>query len=171
MSVQLSSRRASLTTFDVSPLTMKAGISLSKCSRMALTASTPVDPSSRWKSDISKAGATYTPDGMSACESGSQVNALLRLSGTTIDGYFLDQNYPNPFNPTTRIRFHLPSEGFVKLRVYNVAGQEMATLVYRHLNKGWHAYEWDGNNAASGIYIARLTAGASTTTQQMVLQK
>jgi len=71
----------------------------------------------------------------------------------------LDQNYPNPFNPTTNIQFNLPADGFVTLKVYNILGQEVATL-YDHvqMTEGLQHAEFNGANVASGVYFYRLVA-------------
>jgi hypothetical protein len=88
--------------------------------------------------------------------------------------FALRQNYPNPFNPHTTIRFSLPAASAVTLRVYDVAGRHVRTLVSRDLKAGPYAFDWDGTDhrgehAASGVYFYRLTAGADTATRKMVL--
>ncbi|MCB0831843.1 MAG: T9SS type A sorting domain-containing protein, partial [Bacteroidetes bacterium] len=72
-------------------------------------------------------------------------------------------NYPNPFNPSTTIQFELPVEAQVTLKVFNIIGQEIATLADRRFGGGVHSVQWNGlnkynQNAASGIYIYRLIA-------------
>jgi hypothetical protein len=74
--------------------------------------------------------------------------------------YILKQNYPNPFNPTTTIEFSLPKTKFTTLKIYNVLGQLVATLVSDQLNAGYHAFEFDGSGLASGIYYYRLDTGS-----------
>jgi N-acetylneuraminic acid mutarotase len=73
-------------------------------------------------------------------------------------GFTLDQNFPNPFNPTTTIAFHLPASFFVTLKVFNSAGQKVATLVDRHLTSGDHRTEWNASKVPSGIYFYRIQA-------------
>jgi len=75
----------------------------------------------------------------------------------------LAQNYPNPFNPSTTIEFTLPKSEFVGLKVYNILGEEVSTLVSRKLNQGNHTYTFYGKNLASGIYYYQLTAGDPST--------
>ena len=72
--------------------------------------------------------------------------------------FFLSQNYPNPFNPSKTIEFTLPQSEFVELKVYNILGKEVATLVSNKLNQGNHTYSFDGKNLASGIYYYHLVA-------------
>ena len=89
----------------------------------------------------------------------------------------LAQNYPNPFNPTTTIGFTLRERGHVSLRIYNVAGQLLRTLVDETRAPGVsHTIDWDGRNArgssvASGVYFYRLVTKDATMTRKMVLLK
>jgi hypothetical protein len=85
--------------------------------------------------------------------------------------YALLQNYPNPFNPTTRIEFALPAAGFVTLKVYNVLGEEVATLATGNFVAGLHRVTWDGSEAPSGVYFCRLTAGWGVQTIKMMLTR
>ena len=91
-------------------------------------------------------------------------NAILR-------DYHLKQNYPNPFNPSTSIEFTLPKSEYVTLKVYNILGKEVATLVSNKLNPGNHAYKFDGRNLASGIYYYQLVAGDFREVKKMILLK
>ena len=89
----------------------------------------------------------------------------------------LSQNFPNPFNPATTIRYGLPKAERVTLKIYNLLGEEVATLVDNAEKKaGYHAAIWDGRNRdggfiASGIYLYRLRAGKSVVTKKMALVK
>jgi hypothetical protein len=96
-------------------------------------------------------------------------NAL--KSVTTPTTYELHQNYPNPFNPQTSISFSLPTSCQVKLEVFNIMGQSVATLVDGFLEAGLHAVTFDGRNAASGVYFYRLSTTESKETRKMVLLK
>lgn len=83
----------------------------------------------------------------------------------------LHQNYPNPFNPTTTISFTLSRSAFVTLRVFDIAGREVATLKQEELNAGLHRATFEARNLAGGVYFYRLTAGESSQTRRMLLLK
>lgn len=85
--------------------------------------------------------------------------------------FLLKQNYPNPFNPSTRINYSLPAAGFVTLKVYNLIGEEIATLVNNEMTTGNHSVNFSANNLPSGIYICTLNANGVTQSQKMVLLK
>jgi len=88
-----------------------------------------------------------------------------------ITSFNLEQNYPNPFNPTTNIKFNLPTSSFVTLKVYNMLGQEVTTLVNNQLNAGTHTISFEANNLPSGTYFYKLTAGNFTSVKKMLLMK
>ena len=83
----------------------------------------------------------------------------------------LRQNYPNPFNPTTNITFFLPEERPVRLGIYNIVGQQVASLIEDHLLAGEHSVTWDASNNPSGIYIVQLESGSRTLTRKITLVK
>jgi hypothetical protein len=76
--------------------------------------------------------------------------------------FAINQNYPNPFNPSTQINFELPEKAKVSLTVYNVMGQEVATLVNTQMQAGFHDISFEASNLSSGVYIARLVAVGNT---------
>ena len=81
------------------------------------------------------------------------------------------QNYPNPFNPTTDIEYDLPSKVRVSLKVYDVLGQEIATLYSGQQDAGEHVVTFNGDRFASGVYFYRLQAGGYTSVKKMMLIK
>lgn len=83
----------------------------------------------------------------------------------------LNQNYPNPFNPTTQISFYLNKDGNAAMNIFNVLGENVATLFNEHMKAGEHKVEWNANNLPSGIYYYNLTSGENTITKKMLLVK
>ena len=101
--------------------------------------------------------------------------ALALLGSSALpQGFALGQNYPNPFNPSTIIPYQLPTAAPVRLEVFNVLGQRVATLVNEERPAGFHTAAWDATNAAgqavaAGVYMYRLTSGGEQHTRRMVL--
>jgi photosystem II stability/assembly factor-like uncharacterized protein len=87
------------------------------------------------------------------------------------DNFILMQNYPNPFNPSTTIKFSIPETGNIKLKVYDILGNEVATLVNEEKAPGNYSVEWNASSLASGVYVYRLTAGSFVQTRKMILMK
>ena len=85
--------------------------------------------------------------------------------------FVLYQNYPNPFNPSTKIAYDLPERGFVTLKVYNVLGQKVATLVEGEVSPGYHEANFDATGLTSGMYFYRLHAGTFSQTKRLMLMK
>ncbi|RMG67635.1 MAG: T9SS C-terminal target domain-containing protein, partial [Calditrichaeota bacterium] len=91
------------------------------------------------------------------------------------ESFRLDQNYPNPFNPVTSIQFSVSSKQFVVLKVFDLLGREVKTLMEKNLSAGEYKVQWDGRTnsgqpVASGVYLYRLTAGKHfVQTRKMVL--
>ena len=83
----------------------------------------------------------------------------------------LFQNYPNPFNPATQISYALSASGFVSLKVYDVLGKEVATLVNELKEAGSYEVKFDALKLSSGIYFYRITAGSFIQTKKMVVAK
>jgi len=113
------------------------------------------NPSRNWDSvtvDISltSINPSYEPDGLT-------------------ENFELSQNYPNPFNPSTAIEFFIPKTEFVTLRVYNILGEEVATLVSERLSAGKYRYEWDAGGLASGLYLYKVQAGDYAEAKKMLL--
>jgi hypothetical protein len=85
--------------------------------------------------------------------------------------YLLKQNYPNPFNPTTTVEFELPEASVVGVHVYNVLGQQVATLQEGKLGSGVHRVLWDAEGLSSGVYLCRLRTNGTVGTIKMLLAK
>jgi hypothetical protein len=96
--------------------------------------------------------------------------------------FSLSQNYPNPFNPTTKIKFTIATtpissslqkgrtkEGFVTLRVYDILGREIKTLINKPMQPGEYEIEFDASDLSSGVYFYRLSAGSFVKTKKMIL--
>ena len=86
------------------------------------------------------------------------------------------QNSPNPFNPSTSIKFYIPFQSDVKIKVYDLLGREVTTLINKNVSEGYHIVFWNGSDkygeeVASGIYLYRLTAGSFVETKKMILMK
>lgn len=89
----------------------------------------------------------------------------------SVTTYALAQNYPNPFNPATTISYQIPAEGQVSLKVYDMLGNEVATLVNEIKTAGEYQVEFNAGGIASGIYFYRLQAGSFVETKRMMLMK
>jgi hypothetical protein len=83
----------------------------------------------------------------------------------------LSQNYPNPFNPSTKIEFQIPSEGFVTLKVYDILGNEVASLIEEYKPAGSYRVDFNASGLSGGIYFYRITAGADQITHKMTILK
>ncbi len=85
--------------------------------------------------------------------------------------YELSQNYPNPFNPSTTINFDIPRDGNVSLKVFDISGKEVGTIVNKTMAAGYHSVRYDGSSLSSGIYFYTLEADNFTATKKLVLLK
>jgi hypothetical protein len=114
------------------------------------------------------------------CNNGFVIG-IENISSNVPKDFTLYQNYPNPFNPSTKIKFQIPlnkgggfSRGLsdvVTLKIYDILGREVATLVNEQLKPGTYEVDWDGTNYPSGVYFYKLTAGDFSLTRKMVLLK
>jgi len=101
----------------------------------------------------------------------NQIVADVHGTEAGVQTYALHECYPNPFNPSTVISFRLPVSGLVTLKVYNVLGQEVATLVSGEVDAGTHAVTWNATGLAGGIYFYRLDAASFSQTKKVMLLK
>ncbi|MHB1687297.1 MAG: T9SS type A sorting domain-containing protein [Ignavibacteriaceae bacterium] len=85
--------------------------------------------------------------------------------------YSLSQNYPNPFNPSTTIKFSIQKPGLVTLKIYNILGQEVMTLVNQEMNMGSYSYSFDASRLSSGVYFYNIKSGSFVQTKKMLLLK
>jgi len=99
------------------------------------------------------------------------VNRVIEQSGNLPTAFNLCQNYPNPFNPITAIDFSLPVESYVQLKVYDLVGREVKSLVERQMPAGRYTAQFDARELCSGIYFYRITAGDFTKSYKMILLK
>ncbi len=104
-------------------------------------------------------------------KSGNISIGIIPGSSETVTSYSLSQNYPNPFNPVTTIKFQIPENTFATLKIYDVAGKEISTIVNENLSRGEYEYLWNANSFPSGIYFYRLETESYTQTRKMILVK
>ena len=102
---------------------------------------------------------------------GSLIVGFEPLNTQIPDKFSLSQNYPNPFNPTTKIKFEIPNQSFVVLKVYDITGREVANLVSGIRSAGIYETEFDGSKLSSGTYFYRIQAGDFIQVKKMVLVK
>lgn len=117
---------------------------------------------------------TLGPSGSISTEGGSLKNPLTSIDGSVEvipQSFFVEQNYPNPFNPSTTIRYGLPADEQVVVKVYSMLGQEVATLFEGRQSAGTYTMTFNASNLPSGAYIYRVQAGNSSVVKQMMLVK
>jgi len=83
--------------------------------------------------------------------------------------FALEQNYPNPFNPATEIKYQLAASGFVTLRVYDVIGRNVSTLINERQNAGEHSVTFNAAGLPTGVYFYKLSAGNFVQTRKLIL--
>lgn len=93
------------------------------------------------------------------------------LTNSTPHTWSLGQNYPNPFNPATVISYQIPVNTYVTLKVYDMLGREVKTLVNERQTAGTHLVTFDAGNLASGVYFYRMQAGSFVQTKKLILMK
>ncbi|MBK8552303.1 MAG: T9SS type A sorting domain-containing protein [Ignavibacteria bacterium] len=102
---------------------------------------------------------------------GGEIIGIQNISSEMPSSFSLSQNYPNPFNPVTNLEFGISKLGFVSLKVYDILGKEVVTLVNEKLSPGKYKVEFDGSGLPSGVYFYRLTAGEFTDRKKMMVVK
>jgi hypothetical protein len=94
-----------------------------------------------------------------------------RINSNMPKEFNLSQNYPNPFNPVTKINFAIPKSGFVTLKIYDILGREIKTLVNEVKQPGYYTVDFNGSSLASGVYFYRIVAGNFINVKRMILIK
>jgi len=100
--------------------------------------------------------------------------AITRVSNNETvvpEKYSLGQNYPNPFNPETKIDFTIPKNSFVSIKIYDITGKEISTLVNTDMKKGSYTVDFNASNISTGVYFYKITSGSFTDTKKMILIK
>jgi hypothetical protein len=114
------------------------------------------------------------------CIEGDTLNFSIEISSPTgiadeskllSDTFALHPNFPNPFNPSTTLQFSVPKRSHVTLKIYDVMGRDIFTLVDQKLSSGIHSSQWDGSNHPSGIYFLQLGNLGQTHRQKIILMK
>ncbi len=121
-------------------------------------------------------GKTFHPKQMVGAGSmtingGSQIAIQLIGDGQLPKAFALNQNYPNPFNPTTNIKFSIPKSGYVEIKIYDVLGKEMGTLVSDPYLAGTYIAGFNASKLASGVYFYRIVCNDYTQTMKMMILK
>ncbi len=139
-----------------------------------------------YATSVSNMTRGYYTDNSSGCTMTSGSNQSLRpnitiyyntATGTgneltTVPKVFsISQNYPNPFNPVTKINYGVPKQSLITIKVYDILGREVATLVNDTKQPGYYTVDFDGSNFASGVYFYRFTAGTFTDVKRFILLK
>jgi hypothetical protein len=124
-------------------------------------------PSISWNSH----GRLFSREYSIPVDFSSAVTGITESGNDVPKDYSLFQNYPNPFNPTTTISFNLPSRVFVSLKVFDLLGREVATIVSEELAAGTHSLQWNTASLSSGVYFYRLQARDYTATKKLLLLK
>ncbi|MCX6164654.1 MAG: T9SS type A sorting domain-containing protein, partial [Ignavibacteriae bacterium] len=102
---------------------------------------------------------------------GSFITAIQPVSSEVPKDYSLSQNYPNPFNPTTNMKFALPKDGNVAIKIYDILGNLVNTIYDGYKTAGIYNATFDGSNLSSGIYFYKITSGSFSDTKRMILLK
>jgi len=101
----------------------------------------------------------------------SEITSVSEIKSSLPTKFSLEQNFPNPFNPTTNIGFQISEYGFVSLKVFDVLGKEVSTLVNENLSAGKFSVDWNTENIPSGMYFYKLTTNNFSLTKKMLLAK
>ena len=119
----------------------------------------------------SEGGLTGSAFGSDHTLASATLTGVSGYSSELVKGFRLYQNYPNPFNPTTQIKYQIPNTIQVSLKVYDVLGREVITLVDEVKPRGDYELQWNAGRMVTGVYFYRLIAGSSIVTKKLLLLK
>jgi hypothetical protein len=125
----------------------------------------------RWPSGTVQSFANVNPNVIYSLTEGGQLLGVNKTSSNIPDKFGLLQNYPNPFNPATVIGFQLVVNSFTSLKIYDILGKEVTTLVNEQLQPGSYEATFDASGLPSGTYFYKIQAGGFTATKKMILVK
>ena len=105
-----------------------------------------------------------------------QLSTLSTENANVADLFMLHQNYPNPFNPITTLRYDVPEDAFVNIRVFDMSGNAVKTLVNEIISSGFKSVQWNATNnqgqpVSAGVYLYSIEAGEFRQTKKMILLK
>jgi len=131
-----------------------------------------------WKKDVKYFWRVYAKNSAGKSVASPVWNFTVKIvtdvdnsDNTVPEEYSLMQNYPNPFNPSTTIKYNLPVEGFVSIKVYDILGNEVSTLVNNNLPAGRYSVDFNASNLPSGVYIYRIQSNSFTAVKKLMLLK
>jgi hypothetical protein len=153
--------------FDVTPDTGMIAMNDSMIFEVTFTAG--LDSGDQIGNIIFNHNAQTSPDSVTVMA--NVVTGLNKLENINPQTFFLSQNYPNPFNPITYIKFSLPTSENVLLKIFNINGQEIATLIKKRLSAGEYNLRYDASQLPSGVYVYAITAGDFHKSNKMILIK
>lgn len=110
------------------------------------------------------------PD-LGAYENSNGILVSINEEPFSVDKFELFQNYPNPFNPSTKIKYSLPEDSYVELKLFDVLGREVAMIVNNEQDQGFYEVEFNASQLASGVYLYKIQAGKYIKTRKMILMK
>jgi hypothetical protein len=109
--------------------------------------------------------------GYSVWKRSLSITEVKNISPEMPSDFALHQNYPNPFNPVTNIKFDIPKSEFVTVKIFDVTGREIETLLSEQLQAGRYSISWDATNYPSGVYFYQLITNSYSQTKKMILIK
>ncbi len=124
-----------------------------------------------WTNGIVDRSYNIQKNGRYTAIEGSGVIGIQPISNEVPFAFGLYQNYPNPFNPITKIRFSLPESGNVMLKIYDISGREVKTLVNQNMKAGTYEADFDASGISSGVYFYKMTSGNFINTKKMIVTK